>query len=153
MRKPPAHRIRRRPPFFRPVHLRHRCDGWSEERQCAFLTALYLTGSVTAAARSVRMAPASAYRLRTCQGAASFAAAWDHVLSPPGSGRWKQPREDFRKVTDLQLRRRLDSGFVQPVIYRGEMRAIRKKPDDSALFRLLRRAGDFDDPYWQIGKT
>ena len=151
MRKPPAHRTRHRPPFFRPVPLRARSDGWSEERQCAFLAALYWTGSVTAAARAVGMTRTSAYRLRAYEGAGSFAAAWDHILAPPGSGRWKQPREDFRKVTDRELERRLESGFVQPVLYQGRMCAIRRKPDDSALFRLLRREGGFADPYWRSG--
>jgi hypothetical protein len=28
------------------------------------------------------------------------------------------------------------------------MCAIRRKPDNSALFRLMRRAGGFDDPCW-----
>ena len=50
MRKPPAHRLRRKPGWFRPVPLRARDDGWSEVCQCAFLVQLYLTGSVAAAA-------------------------------------------------------------------------------------------------------
>ena len=51
MPKTPAHRVRRKPPWFRPVPLRERRAGWSEVRQCTFLAELYLTGSVTAAAR------------------------------------------------------------------------------------------------------
>ena len=60
----PAHRFRRRPGWFRPVPLRSRRDGWSAERQCAFLTQLYLTGSVTAAARAVGMSRASLAKLQ-----------------------------------------------------------------------------------------
>lgn len=136
-----AHRRRRRPGFFRPVPLRARADGWSEARQCGFLAALYVTGSVAAAARAVGMTRAGAYRLRERAGAESFARAWDRVLTPPGVGHCAALEEDFRKVTLFELNRRLETDLVQPVIYRGRMTAIRRKPDDSALFRLLRRAG------------
>ena len=139
MRKPPAHRVRRKPGWFRPVPLRARGDGWSEVRQCAFLVQLYLTGSVAAAARAAGMSRASAYRLRARVGAESFANAWDRVLSPPGSGHAGGADEDFRKVTDAALIARLEIGLIQPVIYRGRMVAIRRKPDNCALFRLLRR--------------
>ncbi|MWV29073.1 LysR family transcriptional regulator [Erythrobacter sp. GH3-10] len=65
-------RRRRRPPFFHPVPLRARRDGWSVERQCAFLGHLYLTGCVTTAARAVGMSRESAHRLRLRRGAAGF---------------------------------------------------------------------------------
>ncbi|MBD3728665.1 MAG: hypothetical protein IE933_03070 [Sphingomonadales bacterium] len=139
MSKPPAHRIRRRPGFFRPVPLRARRDGWSEGRQCGFLALLYCTGSVGAAARGVGMSRTSAYRLRARAGAESFAQAWDRVLAPPGSGACAAAREDFRKVTDAVLLARVEAGFIKPVIYRGRMSAIRRKPDNSSLLRLLRR--------------
>ena len=89
--------------------------------------------------RAAGMSRASVYRLRERAGAESFANAWDRVLSPPGSGRAGGVSEDFRKVTDAALIARLESGLIQPVIYRGRMVAIRRKPDDSALLRLLRR--------------
>lgn len=137
----PAHHRRRRPPFFHPVPLRARSDGWSEARQCEFLAQLYLSGSVIAAARCVGMTRESAHRLRARAGAESFAQAWDRVLMPPGSGRCSRPKEDFRKVTNRTLEGRLETGLVQPVLYRGRMAAIRRKADNSALFRLLRRQG------------
>ncbi|HEU4821610.1 MAG TPA: hypothetical protein VFS87_10705 [Qipengyuania sp.] len=143
-----AHKYRRRPPFFRPVPLRGRVDGWSEARQCGFLAQLYVTGSVAAAARAVGMSRRGAFRLRERSGAESFAHAWDHVLTPPGSGRQAAYRPDYRKVTVATLSEWLETGYLQPVIYRGRMCGIRRKPDDSALFRLLRRTGRFDDPYW-----
>jgi hypothetical protein len=139
MPKRPAHRVRRRPPFFHPVPLRTRCDGWSEARQCAFLAQLYVTGSVTAAARAAGMTRASAYRLRARNDAESFAHAWDRVLTPPGTGRCAAPKPDYRKVTNDALVRRLETGLIQPLLHRGRMTAIRRKPDNSALFRLLRR--------------
>ena len=153
MGKPLAHKLRRRPGWFTPAPLRSRRDGWSEVRQCAFLAQLYLTGSVTAAAKAVGMSRASGYRLRERAGAESFAHAWDRVLSLPGWGHPGGVREDFRKVTNATLLARLESGLVQPVLHRGRMTAIRRKPDDSALFRLLRRtagplgaAADQDGP-------
>lgn len=147
MAKRPAHTIRCRPPFFRPVPLRARADGWTEERQCAFLAQLYVTGSVAAAARSVGMARETAFRLRRRAGAESFARAWERVLTPPGSRHVAPPREDFRKVTLRELNRRLETDLVQPVIYRGRMTAIRRKPDNSTLFRLLRRLGEGRDTH------
>lgn len=135
----PAHRRRRRPGWFRPVLLRSRADGWSEARQCEFLSALYVTGSVAAAARAVGMTRASVYRMRDRTGAESFAAMWDRVLTPPGCGHVVASKPDFRKVTVETLHSWLETGFVQPVIYRGRMCAIRRKPDNTTLFRLLRR--------------
>lgn len=92
------------------------------------------------------MTRASAYRLRARTGAESFAAAWDRVLTPPGCGHAPTPKPDFRKVTRSTLDSWLEAGFVQPVIYRGRMCAVRRKPDDSTLFRLLRRLGEDIDP-------
>lgn len=139
MHAAPAHRCRRRPPFFHPVPLRARHDGWSEERQCGFLAQLYLTGSVAMAARKVGMTRASAYRLRARDDAQGFAAAWDYALVPPGSGRVAAPGPDWRKVTQSELLRRIETGLVRPVIYRGRVLGLAHKPDNSALLRLLRR--------------
>ncbi len=134
-----AHRRRRRPGFFHPVPLRPRADGWTVRRQCEFLALLYVSGSVTAAASGAGMTRETAYRLRRRAGAESFAAAWDRVLTPPGSGRARRVDCDYRKVTNETLFRRAETGLVQPVIYRGRMTAIRWKPDDSALLRLVKR--------------
>lgn len=139
MRKTPAHKRRRKPPFFHPVPLRARADGWSAQRQCAFLAQLYFTGSASAATRAVGMSRASAYRLRQRAGAQGFAHAWDMVLTPPGSGRQTTPKPDWRKVTTEALIARLESGLVRPVLYQGTMVGIVRKADNCALFRLLRR--------------
>ena len=135
-----AHRRRRKPPFFHPVPVRLRSDGGSELRQCAFLAELYLTGSASEAKRRVGMSRASAYRPRGQEDAADFACAWDAVLTPPGSGRLARPKRDWRKVTTRALIERLEAGLVRPVLYHGRMTAIRRKPNKSALFRLLGRA-------------
>jgi hypothetical protein len=140
MAKRPPHVVRRRPGFFHRVRTRRRRDGWSAERQCAFRTQLYLTGSVTAAACSVGMTRESAHRLRARAGAESFAAAWDWVLAPPGSGHPGAVRKDFRKVTNAALLARPKRGLIQPVIYRGRMLPIQQKPANSTPFCPLRRA-------------
>lgn len=63
----PAHRIRR--------------DGWTAERQLAFLGALARTRSVTRAAAAAGMSRASAYRLRGRKDCVLFAALWDQTLA------------------------------------------------------------------------
>lgn len=133
------HKVRRRPGFFHPVRTRSRRDGWSAQRQCLFLAQLYLTGSVTAAARVAGMTRESAHRLRRREGAESFAAAWDRVLAPPGSGRCTGPRTDYRKVTIKTLSARAETGRVKPVLFRGQTVGIAVKPDNTTLLRLLRR--------------
>lgn len=139
MPRKPAHHTRRKPPYFHPVPVRARKDGWTIERQCRFLAQLYLTGSVTQAARAAGLSRKSAYALRERDDAASFAHAWDTVLTAPGQGRIPAPKPDWRKVTNAALMRRAETGLVRPILYRGRMTAIRHKPDNSALLRLLRR--------------
>jgi len=136
-------RKRARPPFFAPVLLRSRRDGWSPAVQSAFLAQLFLHGSVAAAARAVGRSRASAYALRKKRGAESFAAAWDRVLTGPAD-RGESPARtrrstDYRKLTLRDLEWRIAIGLVRPIIYRGKHKANVRKPDNSALLRLLRR--------------
>jgi hypothetical protein len=70
------------PPAFEPVALRYRRDGWTPERQRAFIAALAATGCVLAACRLVGISPEAAYRLCRRADAAGFRAAWDAALSP-----------------------------------------------------------------------
>lgn len=148
---------RSRPQSFTPVKLRTRKDGWSLTVQCAFLAQLYVTGSVAAAAKAVGRSRASAYKLRQRPGATSFAKNWDAILAGPqkgpqegplhlqqgqtmGQGRKKRRRvADWRKLTQEELFWRVEQGQLRPVIYRGKMRSIAQKPDNSALLRLLSR--------------
>ena len=67
---------------FLPINLLHRHDGWSPEKQWAFVEALSRTASVTQAVRSVGMSAKSAYRLRQHPDAGEFRAAWDAALAP-----------------------------------------------------------------------
>lgn len=109
------------------------------ERQCGFLAYLYLTGSVSAAAERVGMSRESAYRLRWRKGADGFAAQWDRVLAPPGTGHVARDRSADAKVTLGEYRRRIETGLVAPVIHLGRVVGIRLKPDNTALLRIIRR--------------
>ncbi len=139
MPRTPAHFLRRKPPFFHLVPLRARRDGWTVARQCHFLAQLYLTGSVTTAARAVGMSRASAYRLREQEGAESFAHAWDSIFVPPGMEHRSTAKIDWRKVTNPTLVWWVKTGLVRPEIWQGRMTGTRRKADNSALLRLLRR--------------
>lgn len=111
--------------------------------QCAFLAALYATGSVSAAAKAVGKSRETAYRLRTREGAASFAAAWDRILAGPAQSGALPERSarvaDWRKVTLQDLQWQIETGLWRPVIFRGQMRAVQRKADNSALLHLLSR--------------
>ena len=54
---------------FTPVTRRYRHDGWTPERQRAFIHALADTGCVDRAARMVKMAQANCHALRRAPGA------------------------------------------------------------------------------------
>jgi hypothetical protein len=72
---------------FTPVPGRARRDGWSPERQQAFILRLALCGCVNAWAKAVEMRARGAHKLRERPGAESFAAAWDKALDW-GRERW-----------------------------------------------------------------
>ena len=122
-----ARRMPRIPPFY-PVPTRTRRDGWTVQRQADFLGMLAETGSVMGACEAVGMSRKSAYRLRTHEGAESFAAAWDAALGAP-----------VRKVTVLDLHFLAHHGLIKPMLFRGRYRGVSRKPDNSALLRLCGR--------------
>lgn len=120
-----------RVPAFLPIPLRARHDGWTPERQAAFLVALAATGSVSAAARKAGMSRESAYQLRKHPGGASFADSWDAVLGCAGSA---------RKLTAQERMQAALSGRIKPVVWRGECVAIAQKVDISAFYGLFKQA-------------
>src|SRR5690606_26738177 len=115
------------PPFY-PVPTRTRRDGWTVQRQADFLGMLAETGSVMGACEAVGISRKSAYKLRARPGAESFAAAWDAALGGP-----------IRKVTVTDLAFLAYHGLVQPMFFRGKYRGARRKPDNSALLRLMKK--------------
>ena len=114
-------------PRFTPVPLaRSRRDGWTPERQRAFLRALRDTGVVAAAARSVGMGVTSAYNLRRRKGAESFARAWAAV-------EFEARDRAFEVVMHEAMH-----GTTRPRIYRGRFVGTRFGFDTTLALRALR---------------
>lgn len=70
-------------PDFQPVARKYRHDGWTPERQRAFIAALADTGSVSRAATMVNMSPEGAYYLRRQAGAESCLSRLVWMDKPP----------------------------------------------------------------------
>jgi len=137
-------------PHFTPVPLRSRRDGWTAERQRAFIALLGEGLRPGPAAARVGMSRQTAYGLRARPGAESFAGAWDAAI-----GRARRRRAGCRKPTDWE---RGVEGLPRPVIYRGRVVAIDRRPDMPAFRRVLAaadrflertaaRRGDFSSPW------
>lgn len=110
-----------------PVLRKRRADGWSPEKQRAFIRGLADTGSVDQAARGVGMTGRSAYALRRSPGAEGFDRAWS-------------------AATDAAAKRLLDEAFEralvgtdEPVFDRDGNRVGRRlRKSDRMLIFLLR---------------
>lgn len=114
-------------PDFNPVpRQRNRHDGWTPERQRAFLEALADTGSVRLAARTVNMASEGAYQLRRQPGAEEFAAAWNAALD-----------HGIRRLEDIALERAIH-GVEVPVYSYGKLVGSRIVHNDRLLMLMLR---------------
>ena len=113
-------------PPFTPVARRYRHDGWTAERQRAFIHALAETGSVSAAAARINMSSEGAYYLRRQPGAESFSAAWDAAL-------------DFgiRSLADLAIDR-ARHGVAVPIFHKGEQVGEKRWYNDRLLMFVLR---------------
>ncbi len=111
---------------FTPVsRLRRRRDGWSEERQRAFIAALAVCGTVTMAARAVGSTARSAYRLLDAPGADSFAAAWDAAID-----------QGYARIQADALERALKGAFV-PVYRRDKLVRVEHRRSDKLAIALL----------------
>lgn len=111
---------------FQPVARKYRHDGWTPERQRAFIAALADTGSVSRAAAMVNMSPEGAYYLRRQAGAESFRRAWEAAL-------------DFgvQRLRDLAFERAIEGELV-PVMSFGKLVGYRRKTNDRLLMFCLR---------------
>jgi len=126
----PVPRSERPPlPEFEPVPRRYRHDGWTPERQQAFIEALADTGCVTRAAAMVNMAQANCYALRRAPGAEGFRRAWDAAL-------------DFglKRLKDIAFERAIEGQLV-PVFVAGKLMGFRRKRNDALLMFCLRHYG------------
>lgn len=113
---------------FTPVAVRARHDGWSPERQRAFIIRLGLCGCVSLAAAAVGKTKKSVYDLRKRPGAESFARAWDRALAWGRSG-----------LHDRAMERAL-VGELRTCFYRGRKVADVVRYDNQMLGVILRAA-------------
>ncbi|WP_375398506.1 hypothetical protein [uncultured Sphingomonas sp.] len=113
-------------PAFAPVPRKHRHDGWTAERQRAFIEALADTGSVRAAATRINMSPEGAYYLRRQPGADEFRAAWSAALD-----------YGVQHIADIAVDRALQ-GVPVPVYWRGEQVGEKRWFNDRLLMFILR---------------
>ena len=131
----------RRVPAFHPVPLRRRRDGWTHGRQVVFIGLLMQEKSVSRAAAGVGMRRESAYRLRARPGAQEFAAVWDMIMARDARDMVDMAKvaRAARKVTPGLLWDHAETGFVAPLMYRGRLVGVTRKPDNSALLQQLGR--------------
>lgn len=121
-------------PAFDPVPRKcQRHDGWTPERQRAFIGALADTGSVKRAAMHVNMSEVGAYLLRRQPGAEGFRRAWECAL-------------DFgvQRLKDEAFERALN-GQLSPVFVGGKLKGFRRVKNDRLLMFCLRMNMRGDD--------
>ena len=111
-----------------------RHDGWTPQRQLAFIDALATIGIVSTAAKSIGMSRKSAYLLRKRVGAESFAAAWDAAL--------EQGRANALSTAIA----RVMTGVAKPVFYRGRQIGERRTFNDGLLIAALVATAKDNDP-------
>jgi hypothetical protein len=118
---------RRIVPDFTPVPRKcRRYDGWTAERQRAFIDALAELGSVKAAAARVNMAQEGAYALRRADHADGFRAAWDAALA-----------HGVQRLTDIAIDRAIE-GVAVPIFHKGEQVGEKRWYNDRLLMFLLK---------------
>lgn len=111
---------------FEPVPRKYRYDGWTAERQRAFIAALAETGSVKAAATRINMSPEGAYYLRRQPGADGFRAAWIAALD-----------HGVQRLADIAVERAIE-GVPVPIHWRGEQVGEKRRYNDRLLMFILR---------------
>ena len=109
---------------FTPTAATTRHDGWTAQKQIAFIEALAETACVEHACRRVGMSDSSAYRLRLRHPA--FEAAWNAALDH-GLARLEQA------VLARSLR-----GVARPIFYKGEQVGEWRHYDERLAMFLLR---------------
>lgn len=115
-------------PRFTPVPLAiTRRNGWTPERQRAFILALSRTGVVRIAAAAVGMNARSAYRLRD-------RVAWDH----PFACAWDKAMDHARAAAFAIAERGLTELEQVPVIYRGRVIGSRTRLNERLACAALR---------------
>lgn len=113
-------------PAFETVPVRFRRDGWTPERQVAFIRALAECGCVRDACRRVGMSPESAYELARRPDAQSFRVAWDVAMD-----------NAVRRIGDEAFSRCIH-GVAYPHFYQGEQVGEHRRHDERLTMFLLR---------------
>ncbi len=108
------------PPFAPASH-----DGWSVERQTAFLRALATTHNVSAAARAVGLSRQSAYKLRARLRGQPFDMAWDAAF-----------QSAFDRLAEAAMERALN-GVEVPHYHQGELVGTSRRYDERLTIALL----------------
>ncbi|MBJ7441964.1 MAG: hypothetical protein JHD35_23510, partial [Sphingopyxis sp.] len=111
-----------------PVLKKRRKDGWSPDKQRAFVETLADCGSVATAAQRVGMSESSAYRLRRSPGAAAFDRAWSAAIDAAS-----------KKLLDAAFERAI-VGSEEPVFDREGNRVGRRLRQSDRLLMFLIRA-------------
>jgi hypothetical protein len=114
---------------FDPIALRHRCDGWTREKQRWFIEELADCGIVREAAARVGMTEQSANRLRRRADAAAFNLAWEAAI-----------RIGADRLRSIAYERAV-LGTVKPHFYKGERVGEERIYDNRLLAWLLGRTG------------
>lgn len=116
-------------PDFTPVPRKYRHDGWTPERQRAFIEALADTGCVTRAAGMVNMAQSNCYYLRRQPGAEGFRRAWSAAL-------------DFGqdRLKDIAFERAIEGELI-PYFQNGKLVGFHRKHNNALLMFCIRHYG------------
>ena len=114
------------PVAFRPVPVRPRHDGWTVERQIAFVEKLADCGSISAAARHVGMSRESVRKLRRRPCGRAFRDACDAALDC-----------GYADVEESAIERS-KNGVARPVFYKGEQVGEWRYFDERLTMFLLR---------------
>jgi hypothetical protein len=116
---------------FAPAPVRSRRDGWTAERQRAFIGHVAAGMPSNHAARAVGMSKQTAHALRRRPGAEGFASAWAAAARRGKSARTKNASD--RTCAALE-------GIEVPVRYRGRLVGMERRYDNRQLMRLLGHA-------------
>ena len=114
------------PVQFIPDHFSNRHDGWTAERQIAFIETLAETACVDQACRRVGMSASSAYRFRRRPLGALFREAWDSALD-----------YGLHRLEQAALSRALH-GVPRPIFHKGEQVGEWRDYDERLTMFLLR---------------
>jgi hypothetical protein len=114
------------PVEFSPVPVRYRHDGWTAERQIAFIEKLADCGSISAAARHVGMSRESVRRLRRRPFGRAFRDACDAALDC-----------GYAELEEAAMER-VKNGVARPVFYQGEQVGEWRQYDERLTMFLLR---------------